>query len=98
MQRNRFRYAVETYHGDHPKQCISETEREVGFYRNDQWGFACLANEVQYRGHQRRGWPPVPVPLLSSKQSKHRNNNNVNITLQCTIKMHNVAWHGIDVT
>src|ERR1041385_2654580 len=38
-------------------------------------GFACLAAEVQYRGLQRRGWPPVPVPLLSSKQS----NQGINI-------------------
>ena len=30
-------------HGDHQKQCINETEREVRFYRHDQWGFACLA-------------------------------------------------------
>src|SRR3954469_16861185 len=38
MQRNGFNYAVETNHGNHPKQCISEIEREVGFYRHDQWG------------------------------------------------------------
>ena len=42
MQRNGFNYAVETHHGNHPKQCISETEREVGFYRHDQWGLLAL--------------------------------------------------------
>src|SRR3954469_25673969 len=54
-----FNYAVETNHGNHPKQCISETKREVGFYRHDQWGFARLADEVQTQCLQRRGWPPV---------------------------------------
>src|ERR1041385_9286652 len=47
MQRNGFSYAVETHHGNHPKQYISETEREVGFYRHDQWGFACLADDTR---------------------------------------------------
>ena len=32
----------------------------MGFYRHDQWGFACLADEVQVQGLQRRGQPPVP--------------------------------------
>ena len=31
-----------------------------------------------------------------SRRSKHRDTS-MNITLQCTIKMHNVAWHGADV-
>src|SRR3954467_3788048 len=38
-------------------------------------GFACLADEVHTRCLQRRGWPPVLVPLLSSKQS----NQGINI-------------------
>src|SRR3954470_6405945 len=38
-------------------------------------GFACLADEVHTRFLQRRGWPPVLVPLLSSKQS----NQGINI-------------------
>src|SRR3954462_13780483 len=77
MQRNGFNYAVEKNHGKHPKQCISETEREVGFYRHDQRGVACLADEVQYRGLQRRGWTLVPVPPLFDKQqtSKHNKYN-----------------------
>src|SRR3954463_8648359 len=69
MQRNGFNYAVEMHHGNHPKQCISEMEREVGFYRHDQWGFACLADVVHTRCLQRRGWPPTPVLLLFDKQS-----------------------------
>src|ERR1041385_7998343 len=32
-------------------------------------GFACLADEVHTRCLQRRGWLPVPVARLSSKQS-----------------------------
>jgi len=31
-----------------------------------------------------------------SRRSKHRDNNKVNITLQCTFK--NESWHGTDVT
>src|SRR3954468_22115421 len=77
MQRNGFNYAVETYHGNHSKQCISETEREVEFYRHDQRGVACHADEVHKRCLQRRGWPPVLVPLLFDKQqtSKHNKYN-----------------------
>ena len=43
----------------------------MGFYRHDQWGFACLADEVQSRILQRSGLPPVPVArLFDSNQSK----------------------------
>src|SRR3954466_9884986 len=31
-------------------------EREVGFYRHDQWGFACLADEVRVLDLQRPPW------------------------------------------
>ena len=46
----------------------------MGFYRHDQWGVACLADEVQSRILQRRGLPPVvPVArLFDSNQSKQR--------------------------
>src|ERR1041385_1961275 len=47
-------------------------EREVGFYRHDQWGFACLADEVRVRGLQRRGQPPVPVPPVLDKQQTRK--------------------------
>ena len=43
------------HHGKHPKQCISETKREVGFYRHDQWGFACFADKGRTEYLQRRG-------------------------------------------
>ena len=43
----------------------------MGFYRHDQWGVACLADEVQSRILQRRGLPPIPVArLFDSNQSK----------------------------
>ena len=44
----------------------------MGFYRHDQWGFACLADEVQSRILQRRGLPPVVsvARLIDSNQSK----------------------------
>ena len=44
----------------------------MGFYRHDQWGVACLADEVQSRNLERRGLPPVvPVArLFDSNQSK----------------------------
>src|SRR3954463_15151368 len=71
-------YAVEMSHGNHPKQCISETERELRFYRHDQWGFACLADEVHKRCLQRRGWPPFPAPLLSSKHCKQGDQSKYN--------------------
>ena len=41
-----FNYAVETYQGNHPKQCIRDTEKEVGFYRHDQWGLLALLTRV----------------------------------------------------
>src|ERR1041385_5359753 len=33
-------------------------------------GFACLADGVHTRCLQRRGWPPFPAPLLSTKHCK----------------------------
>ena len=42
----------------------------MGFYRHDQRGFACLADEV--RGLQRRGQAPVPVPPLLDKQQTRK--------------------------
>ena len=52
----------------------------MGFYRHDQWGVACLADEVQSRILQRRGLPPVvPVArLIDSNQSKQSDQNKDN--------------------
>ena len=81
MQRNGFNYAVETHHGNHPKQCISETEREVGFYRHDQWGFACLADDTRVlTGSSSSGVITVSKALLPAQSSTKGGN----IEIECT--------------
>ena len=53
---------------------------KMGFYRHDQWGVACLADEVQSRILQRSGLPPVvPVArLFDSNQSKQGDQHRYN--------------------
>ena len=60
-----------------------QTEREVGFYRHDQWGFACLADDTRviavvfsFGGDHRLGGTVTGTII---------NKRGGNIELKCTI-------------
>ena len=92
MQRNGFIYAVETNHGDHPKQCISETWEGSGILSTWSMGVCLPCWRGSISGSSTKGAASCSGST-STRQTKHEVAINMNAMLKHMIEGWNLMYN-----